>query len=400
MREVLQKSWLVWLWLGFRVAASLGAGLFSAWNPFTPIEQEIAAWPPAADFGAWLERIFLYPWLRWDAYWYTGILAEGYKADNGSTAFHPLYILLGKMLHAAGLSPFLSLFLVSSLSTLGFFWAFDKLNKLDATEGESAKAVVLFAAFPVSFILLAYYTESTFLFFATLALYAMRTRKWFLTSAAVFLASLTRQQGLFLAFPILWCIWEEGEKSIPQVWRPWKGWLALFAAPTGLLTWTTYRILILGEGKLNFDSPQAFIYSALLSPSAKEIIPDQTLTWPWEAFYQSTRQLLLFPDAQGILNLGAGIFFLVLLVAAWKHVPPAEKSYTLVNTLVSFSMLTGIVNSSVYLSLPRHLLLGTPIFLGLARSLKNKWLFAALAGFMFLIQAFMLMLFIRMSWIP
>jgi len=290
------------------------------------------------------------------------------------------------------------LLMTSSLASLGFFWIFYKLACLDLPPEKSRLALILLATFPVSIILFAPYTESVFLFFATLVLYQMRKRRWFLAALTTCLASLTRQQGVFLMFPMLWYAWEDSGKSFGGILKAWQGWLAACTAPISLFIWAIYRIYYLHEGALDLRSWQGFVYSVLLSPSAKLIFPDQALIWPWDAFAISISKLMHTPDIGDVMTLVLGVGFVILFALAWKHMDPAGRIYTLVITLVSFSVYTGTIR--IYLSLPRHLFIAIPVFIGLTCALKQRWQQAGMIGLQFLIQIFMLFLYVTKSWIP
>jgi Gpi18-like mannosyltransferase len=386
------------LWLFFRVLDSIVAALFSSLNPVLQIEKDIPLWPPALDPGLWLNRVFLAPWLRWDAKHYIALLEHGYVAGDGGTSFHPLYILFSKPLHLLGIDPLFSLLIVSSLSALVFFWIFYKLADLDWGSEKSSLALMLLATFPISLILFAPYTESLFLLFSTLALYEMRKRNWMLTALAILLASLARQQGVFLIFPVLWYIWEDSGRSLRGLVRNWQSWLAAAAAPSGLLIWAAYRIGYLHEGALEYGNLQGFIYSALLSPSAKVIYSAQSFMWPWNVLWISTPRLFHSPDIQDLMTYGIGIGFLVLFALAWKHMNVADRIYCAVIVFISFSISSGPIR--IYLSLPRHLLVAVPVFIGLAAALEKPWQRATLFGIQFFLQVFMLFLYVGHYWIP
>ena len=390
----------LYAWGFLRMFLSAVATLFSQLHPPTSIEQQIAIWPPAAEIGRWLNRVFLAPWLRWDAVWYVTILTSGYQAENGSTSFHPLYIWLSKPFYLFGLDPVLSLLLTSSIASLSLFWMFYKLASIDLSPERSRMALLLLATFPISFILFAPYTESTFIFFTVLALYELRKRRWLWVALAAMLASLARQQGIFLILPMLWYVWEDYKTSLVELLKAWRVWFALISAPMGLIIWAIYRLGYLHEGTLEVHNLQGFIYSALLSPSAKKIIPDQVLMWPWEALMNAIVKIADTRQIQGMINLSLGLGFVLLFALAWKHMNPADRIYSLGVTLVSFSLSIGSTSTYVYMSLPRHLLPAVPVFIGLASSLKKSWQQRAVIGVQFSLQVFVLMLYVFQTWIP
>jgi Gpi18-like mannosyltransferase len=386
------------LWLFFRIMNSIAAVVFSNFSPVSQIEKDFKVWPPSANISLWFYRVFLAPWLRWDAKHFVLLLRQGYVVGNGSTSFHPLYIILSKPLYLLGIDPLFSLLIVSSLAALIFFWIFFKLAGLDLSWEKSVLALVLLSTFPLSVILFAPYTESVFLVFATLALYEMRKRNWLLAALAIFLAALARQQGVFLIFPVLWYLWEDSGKSFKGLARTRQGWLAVCAAPSGLVIWAIYRIAYLHEGGLNYQNWQGFIYSVLLSPSAKIIYPAQSFLWPWNVLLISTPRLFHAPDIQDLMTYAIGIGFLILFALAWKSMNIADRIYCAVIFFISFSISSGPVR--IYLSLPRHLLLATPVFIGLAARLNKRWQQITLVSLQFAVQGFMLFLYVCQYWIP
>lgn len=397
-----KTSWLVPLgvWLLLRLVSSSIALLFSALRPLEGLERQIAAWPPAPPFSAWFYRAVFSPWLRWDTVFFAQITRLGYAEGPGSASFHPLYTLLARWLWQTGADPLAALWLIGSLAALGFFVLFYAYEKRIRPPEQAGVSLLLLALFPASFILFAPYTESLFLLLAAGCLYALERKSPLLAGSLAFLAALTRQQGVFLFLPAAWLAWQAGKK-VPQGLRlAWRWWLGSLGGPLGLLAWSGYRLLLLRETPLRLDSWQGFIYSAILSPSAQEIIPNQQLMLPWQAVWLSLRQVWLFPNFSGVFNLLGGGLFIVLLLAAWKHLSGAEKLYSLGLTLVSLSMVTGLESSYVYLSLPRHLALAFPVFGGLALSLRRRWQSALTLGLFGLLWVFSLMLFVLHAWIP
>jgi hypothetical protein len=180
--------------------------------------------------------------------------------------------------------------------------------------------------------------------------------------------------------------------------KNWQGWLAAGAAPSGLLIWAIYRIAYLHEGILQYGNWQGFIYSALLSPSAKVIYSQQSMNWPWNVFWISTPRLFHSPDIQDLMTFAIGIGFLILFLIAWKSMNIADRIYCAVIIFISFSVSSGPIR--IYLSLPRHLLLATPVFIGLATALDKRWQQMTLISTQFALQGFMLFLYVAHYWIP
>ena len=385
------------IWLFLRFLTSLAAAAFSSLKPITAIEKQIPVWPPAQNFLAWLERVLVAPWARYDSVWFEQILIRGYLAGDGSTSFHPLYIWLSYPLYRLGIDASVSLLITSSLATPAFLLIFYRMARLDLEPATAWNALLLMATFPVAFILFAPYTESLFLLMATAALYLIRRESWGLAALFSFLAALSRQQGVFLALPLAWGVWEASRKSLPGVKRVWWAWLAPLAASAGLGAWSIYRISYLHEGRLDFSNIQGMIYSAFLSPFADKIIAGQAFRWPWDAITIAVSNAIHTPELNVFVNLALGIGFLIAFIVSWRYLHIADRLYSLVIILVSLCVTTG---QYAYASLPRHLFLATPVFIGLAAA-SQKWRFKhILLACQILGLIFLIYLYVLNGWIP
>ena len=52
--------------------------------------------PEAGTSGNFFQRYVIQPWNQWDVEYFLRIAAQGYRADDGTAQFHPLYPLLGR----------------------------------------------------------------------------------------------------------------------------------------------------------------------------------------------------------------------------------------------------------------------------------------------------------------
>jgi hypothetical protein len=144
--------WIAWLILEVAVAAVALAS--SARKPITDQEKQTPAGPFGQVSGAYLERLFVLPRFRWDAqHHFVAITTQGYFANSSTLAFYPLYPLSARLLYLAGLSPHLSLLLLSTLGALAFLFMFRRLAGLDLDERESLWAALVLLVFPMSLIL-------------------------------------------------------------------------------------------------------------------------------------------------------------------------------------------------------------------------------------------------------
>jgi hypothetical protein len=386
------------LWLILRLLTSLFAGFVSSIKPMMPIENAIPFLPPTPPWGQYLERVFLSPWLRWDAEWYQRIVVQGYSPTDGTAPFHPLYPWLATPLARIGISPILSLLIISSLAGIALFYIFSKLIQLDLQSEDAFFGLMLFALAPPSFVLFAPYSESLFLLFAVLCLFWARKKSWWLAGLAGGLAVLTRQQGIFLLFPMAWELFEDAERKPRIAITKWKNWFALILIPVGMLIWLAYRAIVLSDIQLKFDNFQGFIYSVLISPSAMQGNYAQQFVWPWQALIMAFQKLSAQPDLDLWVNIIGGVLFLVMLAISWRKMRLSYRIYSFVITFVSFSYYTGPVHP--YMGLLRHLLLAFPVFVGLAGTIKKPWIrlltiSASAAGMLFLIIPYVLK-----AWVP
>jgi hypothetical protein len=385
------------LWFILRVLTGLAITLFSPLFEYSEIERTVAFWPPAGNILVWLNRVLLAPWFRWDAVWFKRILTEGYIADNGTTSFHPLYPWFSWPLYRLGLDPGLSLLITSSLAALALFLIFYRLAALDLEPVDSWTALLLLATSPVAFILFAPYTESLFLLGTVLALYSMRQKRWGLVALFSFLATLTRQQGLFLSIPLAWWAWEASGKSLRGFKKAWPAWLATLAAPAALVVFAIYRIAYLHEGHLDFSSFQALIYSAIFSRANYKVVVGQAFRLPWDAMAIAISKIVHTGEINVIFNLLLGLGFAAAFILAWKHMNIAYRLYSITIVVISFSFTTGDIG---YMSLPRHLFVALPVFIGLAVAVRKPWQKQFLIASQLLVMMFLMLLYVLTSWIP
>jgi hypothetical protein len=381
-----------------RLLTFLWAALVAPLRPLTEREQAIAPWPPSAPLGAWLERVLLAPWERRDAVYYINIVGRGYRLDDGTVSFHPLLAWLAIPLTWISNSPLLGLLLVASVASALLLLLFERLALLDLGADDARTSTLLLAFSPLAFILFAPYTESLCLLFGVLCLFWARRRSWWLAGLAGGLAALTRQQGIFLALPLVWELWESAGRRWRNALGAWRDWLAVGLVPAGLLVWLVYRAVALNDLRADFSNPQALIFSSLISSSTTQVVPVQQFLWPWQALWLALTKLWFAPEYSLLIDLVLGAGFIVLLAVAWRDMRISYRMYAVAIVLVSFSYHTGMLYP--YIALPRHLLLAFPVFIGLGPRLR-----APLARFVMVVLGLLAMLFLLLQyviegWVP
>jgi len=392
---------LVVLWVVLVLAAHIWMAAISSYVPVTPWEQSVPSWPPSAPILSWLGRVCCAPFERWDAEYYLRIASDGYRADDGTAQFHPLYPALSSLLVRLGTHPLPALLLVGIVAATLFLAAFYVLARSDLSPLQAQFAVLSFVLGPFGVALVLTYSEGLFLLFGVLALYWAKQRRWLLSGLAGALATLTRQQGLFLVLP-LGCLAlaksNAPDGSSRPLARPWTRWLALVAIPVAYLAFVGYRAGALCDFSLGRGGFQDFVYSLFISPSANQVVPVQSFLWPWIALWRSIQKLWIAPDLDIVVNLVGGAWFLTLLVLSWRYLSNAYKIYTLTIVCLSFAYYTGPVHP--YMGLLRHLSLAFPVFLGLSRCIQSRggkaWYLAISA----VGQLFLLLLYALEAWVP
>jgi len=398
-RGIRGRHWqLLGTWLFLRVLTSLWAALVSTLRSLTAREQNVALWPPAAPWGAWLERVLLAPWERWDVWGYLQIVTRGYQASDGTVQFHPLFPWLAAPLARLTGNPLLGLMIVASLSGLFMLLAFWRLASLDLdSDSVNVSAWMLLSA-PVSFVLFAPYPEALFLLWAVLCFLFARRKSWWLAGGAGALATLTRQQGLLLALPLAWELWESTGRDWRRAVKSWQNWLSLALIPGGMLLWVLYRAWILHDVHVDVSSFHTLVYSLLISPSANLVVPEQTFMWPWQALALALRQFGQALDYRQLIDLGLGGIFVLALILGWKQMRMSYRIYAVAVAWVSFSYYTG--PKYPYMGLPRHLLLAFPVFIGLVPAIRQSWVRLLTVTISGLVFFFLVFLYVIRSWVP
>ena len=389
---------LLAVWLCLRLLTGLWIAAVSPLRELTERERAIALWPPSAPLGAWLERVLLAPWQRWDAHYFVKIVEQGYRLDDGTAQFHPLLPWLAALPGRLTGLPMLGLMLVSSVASLLLLPSFERLARLDLQPADARTSTFLFLFSPLAFVLFAPYTEGLFLLLSVLCFLFARRQAWWWAGSMGALATLTRQQGLFLVLPLAWELWETHGRRLRSALSAWHSWAALLLIPAGLGVWLLYRAAVLGDLAANLTSPQALIYSVIVSSSATKVIPVQAFLFPWDTLWLALTQFARNADFQTAVDLFFGACFLTLLVVAWRGMRTSYRIYVVVIALVSFGYYTG--PHYAYMGLPRHLFLAFPVFIGLGKVAAARWIRPLVVGAGLFGMLFLLLLYELESWVP
>jgi hypothetical protein len=135
---------------------------------------------------------------RLDAAWFMLIADEGYDTQPGrAAAFFPGYPLAIRVVSAIpGVDTLVAEQLISNLAAVGSFFFLYLLTTEEVSESAARRSVLVLAAFPTSFFLVAPYSESLYLFAVLGSFLAARRGRWVLAGSAGAVAGATRQIGI------------------------------------------------------------------------------------------------------------------------------------------------------------------------------------------------------------
>jgi len=323
---------------------------------FPPIEPVgVPGWPanPLPDPG-W-HHLFT-AWERFDALWFLRIADDGYRLEDGSAAFFPLYPLaIRAVSFMLGGRPFAAATLVSNVAFLGALIVTYRLTTSELSERTARTTVLLMCVFPTSYFFLMPYSESLFLFLALLAFWSARRGRWVLAGTAGALATLTRSIGIVLAPALLV---EALHQRAERRGSAWPGVAAAAATGAGLLVYLAYWGIRSGEW---------------LAPITRQANWERTFSFPAATLWNGTNTAFRY---LGESNGGYWLLDWLILVpmlaasvyALWR-LRPAYCVYLWGGLLIP---LTFVFEGRPLMSMPRFVLPLFPAFWGLALGLE-RW---------------------------
>ncbi len=384
------------LFLGMRIG--LGMLAFFAGVMFPAITSAGTAPFAVPVLNRWGDRL-LGVWSRWDGEWFLAIAQNGYRPDNGTSAFFPLFPLLIKLVNflLGGNNYLLAGVLVAGGANLACLVLLFELVRRDGGRTLAGRTILYLAAFPTAFFLAAIYTEGLFLAFSLGAfLVARHYRRWWLVGLLVAGASLTRSIGILLLLPLGWEWWRQhaglfvrinlpfgktGQTSLEVSARPAP--LALLQNGLGLILppllalagWLLFNAIQLGN-TFNFVQVQS------------QAPWNRSGAMPWDTI---TRAINLFfarrgPDGflppipredPNLIDFPFFVFFALLFLAAcwqsWRGRLPF--SYLLYFGLCALFPLFSPAGKQPLLSFPRFGIILFPAFIVLAQAVERwRWL--------------------------
>ncbi|MFA5958786.1 mannosyltransferase family protein [Hyphomicrobium sp.] len=310
----------------------------------------LAPSPDSIKWGlghSWFDRL-----LRYDAGYYISIAQDGYRHSTdpavlNSTAFYPLYPLLGRFVHwSTGADTGVALLIVSNISAVAACLLLTKFVRDEAGDEIALWTTAFFWFFPSTFFLSAGYTESLCLTLILLSFVVLKQEKFILASLFAGLAVATRSTGIVMLPVILWELYQRPTSPWPQTFL--KMFLCSLLAVSGLIAF----MIFLG---IEFGDPLAFAHSQ-------------------SAWHQGTFTSR-FVDAVMLVPLRHGGWLLPFLaLTAWSfwHLRFAVSLYALATLMLPYLTL-GVTHS-----MSRFVLMCFPAFMCLALLCKTRPLLASL----------------------
>jgi Mannosyltransferase (PIG-V) len=352
----------LWVFLGVRVAVSLLAVVAIGLIPLHKAGVNVPGWPSPLIVPGWHNAFAALE--RQDAQWFFRIADAGYRADDGSAAFFPLYpvlvrgvsLLTGGNMLAAGT-------VVSNVSFLGALVVLYGLTARELSEAHARTAVLLLAIFPTSLFFLAPYSESTFLLLCVTAFWCARRDRWALAALAAALAAMTRSIGIVLAPALLVEAFQQHrETGVPFLPRA----AAALATLVGPLLYLLYWLVAFDDALAPLQAQRAW---------------QRVATFPIRTLIDAVWSAYTFRSVWIIDALVAGIV-LFGAVLSWWRLRPTYAVYASASLLVP---LAYPFPSRPLLSVPRFAAVIFPSFWVLAdlverRRLPRSALVAVFAG--------------------
>jgi hypothetical protein len=184
----------------------------------------------------------------WDGVWYGRVAAHGYLLIPGrqsDPAFFPLFPILMRGLHAAGLPLPLAGALIANAAFLVAVPAFHRLGRRLLPEPTALRGAVFLAIAPMGYVFSMGYPESLLLLLCVLALLAALDDRWLLAALLAGLAALARPEGALLAVVLGGIAWRSRD-SLDSAARG-RALAAVLAAPAAVIAFMGYLQWSLGD---------------------------------------------------------------------------------------------------------------------------------------------------------
>jgi len=335
--------------LGFRLVSAIIALLVNLAFPLHQREQ-------FTIFGS--TSPFWDTFARYDTGHFEGIAWGGYAPLAGgrsNIAYFPVYPLLmryvGRLFGRYHASYFIAGIGIAWVSYVLAMIALYHLARLDHSRREAERAVLLTTIFPFAFFFGVAYSESTFLLFAVLTFYLLRTRRWVLGGVCGAVATATRVPGILMLPALAWIAWRSAEPTPRD--RAWAA-VALLLAASGFGVYCLYIDQLTGNPLEWAATLQRWGYHPGGMPwDAPVRLVGRLLTHPY--VYLTTDPMAPYDTLYGV----TGILFALSIPFVWWKLGAGYGLYVLLNLWLPLS-------SGAFEGVGRYCSVLFPVFLWLA----------------------------------
>lgn len=289
---------------------------------------------------------------RWDGRWYRMVARGGYLLVPGrqsDPAFFPLYPILLRIVHAAGVGWGVAGPLLSNLAFLLGLVLFYRLSREMFSEPLARRATTYLAIFPLSYVFSMTYPEGVVLVLLLAAPLAALRGRWWLAAVCAGAAALARPEGLFLALPLADIAWRQRHSLSPT--HRGAALAAVVAPIAAIASYSLYLATVLHDPLAWSQAQRAWGRQFRISGA-------------YHAFAQLP--VTIGHDAWLMRDVVFFFVYLVLLYAAWRVGTPLAWLVAGA-AIVILPIFTGAFDS-----IARFGLLAPPLFWGLAGLTKDE----------------------------
>jgi len=322
----------------------------------------------------------------WDAQHYLKLSQDGYKLNQRSNAFYPLYPILIKSVTFVVRSPVIAAFIVSNLASALAIVVFYKFVLKYFDSEKAFWSFIFLLAFPTSFYFSLIYSESLFFLLAILFFASLMKDDYRTAAIFGFLLPLTRPTGILIIIPFgLYFLINKYKKSKFKFSEYFD--MNMFYVFSPLLGLGFYFYLMqawAGTFKAGFRAQGQFISNNSIFNILKP--------WVWVRRNLLRGNWAIHGFQNSIID---RIFFFAYAYLLWpmrkiKH--PVLFVYALV-----FGLVPGL--SGTLMSFTRYLLIVFPIFIALAYLLKSNRSKVIVAGGFGILQVIFLVMHSLSYWV-
>lgn len=294
-------------------------------------------------------------WPRWDAIHHLNLARLGYFGVGvPDSVYYPAYAsTVGVISRWVTHDYVVGGLIVSTLATAASLTFLYLIADHLFSRPTARMSVLVLAAYPTAFFLMAPFTESLFICLTLAAFLAAYRQQWWLAGPPAFLASLARGPGMLTGAALAWLGWVQWRQSAED--RPIRSLLpSLLSAALAVL------------GGLSFQLWRA---SAGFPPMATILQTGSKLAWvgPILGTYYAFAQVIAKPEFLTVLETSSAVLFVGLMVAMLVR-PQWRRGEWLIYMAVNLALFTGVhtFEASAWRSIARYVLVLFPAFIVLA----------------------------------